>query len=88
MVDTKQAGFGLFVDGKEIPGGTLYRRGNLWRYEAEQIWRWTPVSNLRLEKGEHILSLAVLSSRLRIDRLYLAAGDKKPPLDTDWRRSV
>lgn len=76
--------FSMSVDGETIPQEKLYRKGGLWRYEAEQIYRWVPAAGITLEKGEHTLSVLALASGMRYDRFYLTTGDGQPPMDTEW----
>jgi len=80
----EEAFFALEFDGKLLPRESLYGKGNLWRYEAEQIYRWVPVTCVALEAGEHILQIYALASGMRYDRFYLTTGEEQPPMDTDW----
>jgi hypothetical protein len=74
----------LSIDGIELTQDSLYNRGNLWRYEAEQAWRWIPVSFTKIEQGDHLLTISVGSSRIRFDRIFMTKEDEKPPLDNQW----
>lgn len=76
--------FGVGIDGEILPEERLYERGSLWRYEAEQIYRWVPICLLRLEAGEHVLSVYALASGMRYDRFYLTKGGELPPGDVEW----
>lgn len=76
--------FGVGLDGRELPREELYCQGCLWRYEAEQIYRWTPLVKLALSRGEHCLSLYSRGKGLRIDRIYLTRGSELPPMDSEW----
>lgn len=76
--------FGLGIDGESLPEAALYNGGCLWRYEAEQIYRWTPVAKQDFSAGEHRIILYVPAAGLRIDRLYLTRGNELPPMDGDW----
>ena len=67
-----------------LPEEELYSKGNLFRYEAEQIYRWVPAARITAAPGEHILQVCPLASGLRIDRLYLTKGEELPPLDAGW----
>ena len=62
----------------------LYNQGRIWRYEAEQIWRWIPLADMELNGGKNLLTLAVMAGGVRIDRLYLTKKDDMPPVDLDW----
>ena len=72
----------LTVDGSPVP--KIYGGGSLWRYEAEQIYRWVPLAKLILAPGGHILCIQGLAAGLRFDRMYLTKGSQKPPRDLDW----
>lgn len=76
--------FGVGVDGGFVPQEELYGNGGLWRYEAEQIYRWVPAARLCLKEGEHVLQLCALASGMRYDRFYLAQGEELPPMDMEW----
>lgn len=79
----EEAFFQIRVDEKDIPREETYNRGCLWRYEAEQIYRWVPVARIELEAGVHTISIGAAEG-LRLDRLYLTKGEDRPPLDTGW----
>lgn len=72
---------GVFRDREKLYGG-----GNLWRYEAEQIWRWVPVDRIEAEAGEYELQLCSLAQGLLFDRICLIRGKELPPPETEWRR--
>lgn len=76
--------FSIGIDSELIPEDRLYRRGELWRYEAEQIYRWVPAARVELEAGEHVLHICALASGMRYDRFYLTRGEEQPPQDADW----
>lgn len=76
--------FGIGIDGETIPHEELYGKGSLWRYEAEQIYRWVPAVQVQLEKGEHVLHIYALASGMRYDRFYLTKGEELPPVDTEF----
>ncbi len=76
--------FSVGFDGERIPRERIYAGGSLWRYEAEQIYRWVPVTQAELALGEHLLQVYALSSGMRFDRFYLTKGQELPPMDTEW----
>ncbi|MGN0313908.1 MAG: glycosyl hydrolase 115 family protein [Fusicatenibacter sp.] len=78
--------FGIGLDGDLIPKEELYNKGSLWRYEAEQIYRWIPAAVREIEQGEHLLRIFALASGMRYDRIYLTRGEELPPLDPEWIR--
>lgn len=80
----EEAFFGIAVDGEELAAEALYNGGCLWRYEAEQIYRWVPVAAFSLETGEHELTVLSRAAGLRIDRIYLTRGTELAPTDCGW----
>lgn len=84
----EESRYAIAIDGEQLKKETLYGNGCLWRYEAEQIYRWVPVTAVRLEKGEHLLQLGCLASGMRFDRIYLTTGEEYPPLDEKWEGAV
>ena len=84
--------FGAGVDGVELSREELYHGGCLWRYEAEQIYRYAPIGKVELTEGEHLLTLYAEAPGLRFDRiclcreeLSLSAEKRVPPMDSVWR---
>lgn len=75
---------GVSVDGVFLGPERLYNRGKLWRYEAEQPWRWVPLAKPDLREGEHLLAVAAAVTGIRIDRIYLTKEEGPPPMDCDW----
>lgn len=73
------------IDKKPFSLDNLYCRGCLWRYEAEQIYRYVPIGRVKLEEGEHLLSIYSLASGMRFDRIYVTKGEELPPSDLNWR---
>ena len=76
--------FGVGVDGRVLEKEEIYNKGCLWRYEAEQIYRYVPLSYLNLEAGEHLLSIYSKASVMRFDRICLVKGEELPPMDSEW----
>ncbi len=76
--------YGLLLDGEETSPGKLYGGGCLWRYEAEQIYRWVPLTVLSLSQGEHLFGIYGKGPGLLIDRICLIKGGRLPPMDTEW----
>lgn len=77
--------FSVGFDGVEIPEERIHAKGSLWRYEAEQIYRWVPVTQAELAAGEHVLHVYALASGMRYDRFYLTKGGEQPPMDAEWK---
>ncbi len=63
--------FSAGLDQKELSKEELYHGGCLWRYEAEQIYRYVPVGSVELSKGEHLLTIYAKAPGLRFDRICL-----------------
>lgn len=76
--------FAVGFDGERVPLEQIYGKGCLWRYEAEQIYRWVPVTQTELAAGEHVLHIYALASGMRYDRFYLTKGKELPPMDEAW----
>ena len=70
--------FTIGIDGEVIAEKELYGGLAIWRYSNEQVWKWIPVYRARLAKGEHLLQVLALSSRLRFEQIYLTRGDELP----------
>ena len=77
--------FGIGVDGRVLEKEELLYKGNFWRYEAEQIYRYFPVAKLSLTKGVHMFSVYAKAAGMRFDRICLTREDKLPPTDSEWR---
>ena len=72
------------VDGAPLAPTESHRDGKLWRYEAEQVYRWVPMAETALAEGEHTVQIYELSSGLRIERICLVKGEALPPSDLEW----
>lgn len=83
--DRDESFFGVGIDDVVIPAEKLYNKGSMWRYEAEQIYRWVPLCRIALGQGEHTLHILALASGMRFDRIYITKGQELPPMDGDWR---
>ncbi|MCC8168162.1 MAG: hypothetical protein LIO37_02330 [Clostridiales bacterium] len=81
-VEPTSVAFG--IDGHPQPLSEQYNRGELWCYEAKQIWRWTPICDMGITEGDHIFSVYAVTSEVRIDRIYLTLGDELPPDALEW----
>lgn len=82
--DAAESWYALGMDGAELEKEKLYQKGQLFRYESEQIYQWVPAAKLRLEAGEHVLDVYSMASGMRFDRFYLTRGEELPPLDSEW----
>lgn len=67
----EEAFFGVGVDEMVLPDDRLCGNGCLWRYEAEQVYRFVPVAQIQLKEGEHILHIYARSSGMRYDKFCL-----------------
>lgn len=79
--------FAVGFDEERVPREQIYGKGCLWRYEAEQIYRWVPVTQTELTVGEHVLHIYALASGMRYDRFFLTKGKELPPMDVAWLSS-
>lgn len=77
--------FSVGIDGRVLQKEELLSRGNFWRYETEQIYRYLPVARLALAEGEHLLSVYAKAAGLRFDRICLVKGEALPPMDSEWK---
>lgn len=80
----EEAYFGVGVDNVPLSKEQCYNKGCLWRYEAEQIYRWVPLGQIEMSAGEHEVQLYALASGLRFDRAYITKGQEMPPMDGEW----
>ena len=72
--------FALAVDGRVFEEKELYQGKSIWTYSSENVWKWIPALELELEAGEHTLEVYALSSRLRMEQIYITAGEELPPV--------
>lgn len=84
MWGDRTAHFTLGVDGEPIDEKELCGGRSLWRFDSELVWKWLPVADLNLSKGDHILTVYALASRIRFDRICLSRASKLPPHDDAW----
>ena len=82
-----EAYLGAGIDKIPFSEDNLYGKGCLWRYEAEQIYRYVPIGSAQLTEGEHLLSVYSMRSGLRFDRIYVTKGDELPPTDMEWGKN-
>lgn len=75
------------VDDYIQPLEEQYMKGSVFAYCAEQIWRWTAITEIELAEGEHTLSIYASRSDFRIDRIWLTNEDELPPDDFEWKDS-
>lgn len=59
------------IDKTTIPEEKLYGGRPLWKYASEHVWKWAPVWECDLQKGQHEITIHSLNSRLRIDQIRL-----------------
>lgn len=62
-----QAKIRIKIDGQEIP--LKWNEGKFARYEAEQIFRYVPLTETVIEKGIHLLSVLPATKGIRIERI-------------------
>lgn len=71
--------FTLSLDGKVLTEKELYKGKMIWGYSSENVWKWIPAVELEMSAGQHILEVYALSSRLRMEQLYITSGEELPP---------
>ena len=74
------------VDGKVLTPLPGHRDGFLWRYEAEQVYRWVPLAKTSLAPGAHTLEIYAMASGMRFERICLVKGEELPPSDLEWEK--
>lgn len=60
---------------KDMCGGK-----SIWCYSSENIWKWVPLLKTDLTQGEHTIEICALSSKLRLEQIYLTSGEELPPV--------
>ncbi|MCD7752665.1 MAG: glycosyl hydrolase 115 family protein [Lachnospiraceae bacterium] len=71
VTSPKNGRFAVSIDDTPVAKECLYRGGNLWKYEAEHIWRLTPIAKVELTAGEHLFSFSAFASGFRVDRFEI-----------------
>ncbi|MBP5153034.1 MAG: hypothetical protein ILP13_09005, partial [Lachnospiraceae bacterium] len=66
---SEEAKVSLSLDGEARP--TAWKNDRPWRYEGEKAFRYVPLAKTEISKGEHLLSLKIFASGLRIERIIL-----------------
>ncbi len=67
------------VDGGWFPPEELNGGKRIWRFCAENVWRWVPLVRTDISRGQHQITLYAFASGLRVEALYLTKGDELPP---------
>lgn len=68
------------IDGKIYDEKQIYGGKSIWSYSSENVWKWIPALEVELLAGEHTLEVYALSSRLRMEQLYITTGEEHPPV--------
>ena len=68
---TDNSHYTVGIDGAIVPEKELYGGRPLWKYASEHVWKWAPVWECDLPKGQHEITIHSLSSRLRIDQIRI-----------------
>ncbi len=66
---SEEARVSLSLDEENLP--TAWRNDKPWRYEGEKAFRYVPLAKTDISKGEHLLSLKIFASGIRIERIIL-----------------
>lgn len=82
--DAKSDACVLGLDGKLQACGEQFGGGNLFSYGMMQRWNWQAIADMELSEGMHLFSIMGRKSGLRIDRIYITAGEEWPPTDEQW----
>ncbi|WP_228552391.1 glycosyl hydrolase 115 family protein [Gracilibacillus salitolerans] len=75
------------LDGVVQPYHQQFSKGRLYTYSTKQIWFWTLLSEIDIDKGIHNFSIYGGEAGLRVDRVYLTQGDEIAPDDAAWMDS-
>ena len=78
--DREASHFAIGMDGKLYEEKELYQGKSVWSYSSENVWKWVPAITLELAPGEHVLEVYALSSRLRMEQIYITSGEELPPV--------
>jgi len=71
--------FTIGLDDKIYSEQDLYGGQDIWRFSAENIWRWVPLADVKLRGGKHTLRYFALSAGVRLEQFYITATDELPP---------
>ena len=82
--DAFQTRIALGMDGVLQEEDSVYQGYEIFRFSAEQAWRWVPLWKNSFREGEHTLGIYLMSSGMRIDRIYMTKGNELPPEDYRW----
>ncbi|MDL2301625.1 glycosyl hydrolase 115 family protein [Lachnospiraceae bacterium OttesenSCG-928-D06] len=77
--------YAIALDGVNVKRDSIYNKGIVWRYEAEQIWQWVPIGSFPMTAGQHVVSILALSGGMRYDRLFFTNSGELPPDDLHFR---
>lgn len=75
----------LALDGKIQESSKQFSGGSLFTYSMKQRWNWQVISAMEIAAGVHTFSVLGKKSGLRIDRIYITAGEEWPPVDQEWK---
>ena len=75
------------LNGIVQPYNQQFSKGRLFTYSTKQIWFWTLLSEIDIDKGIHDFAIYAGESGLRSDRIYLTKGDENAPDDVTWMES-
>lgn len=76
----KNGRFAVSIDDTPVTKDCLYRGGNLWKYEAEHIWRLTPIAKVELIAGGASSELLSVCLRAAGGKVCDSATAHRPPL--------
>jgi len=74
----------FLLDGRPVSEFAEVCHENFHRFRAAYVWAWMEAAELEMSAGEHEWVIEALDSGLAIDRIYITAGEEKPPCDNQW----
>ena len=79
MWDAAKSHFTIGIDDKIYSEQDLYGGQGIWRFSAENIWRWVPLVDVKLRNGRHTLRYYAMSAGIRVEQFFITSTDGMPP---------
>ena len=79
MWDEEKSHFTIGMDDKIYSEQDLYGGQSIYRFSAENIWRWVPLMDMKLRGGRHTLRFYAMSAGIRVEQFYISSTDELPP---------
>ncbi len=77
--DEEKSHFTIGMDDKIFSRKDLYGGQDIWRFSGENIWRWVPLTDIKLRGGRHTLRFYALAAGVRVEQFYISSTDELPP---------